>query len=576
MNRAALLCLMFLVALAGRAVAAEVTASVDKNRVQTGGQIVLTLRVEGGGGDYPNADFTSLQKDFEVMSAGTTQRTSIVNGRMTSSRERRYILVPKTAGQFTLGPLDIRVGGETHTTNPITITVTSAPPPPAPPPLTEGEAGNTTGSDALFVQATVDNPHPYQYEQVTLRIRLYTRYQLLDNPGYTEPTTQGFWKENLPAPDLRVETVDGVRYNVLETMLALFPTKPGELTIGEAVLDCSVNDGSQSRDAFSFFQRPSGHRVVLRTKPVTINVQPLPPPPAGFQGAVGEYRLQVRADTHEVVQGEPVTVDVSLSGTGHLRTVGEIELPPLPDFRSYPSEENQEITRNRGLIGGEITKQFVLVPLKAGKLTVPPLRVVTFSPSQKEYRVLEGPPIELEVTPGSGMEARGSRGDIELLGRDIRFIELGDPSFRPLGDRWSRALRWLALLPLPTLALGGAWFWNRRMEAQGANAVWIRRRNAGKTARSILRAAQGKDKAESAAEAARALRTFVADRYDLPAAGLTPDVIAGHLTADGKDAQPVLAFLDRCDAVRFAPQETATGGDFLKEAENHLALLEEK
>jgi hypothetical protein len=375
-RRALFLCLLALGTVWENAFAVEATATVDRNRVQAGNQVILTVSVKGGGREYPNVDLGALQADFEVMSAGTTQRTSIVNGRMSSTRERRYVLVPRKEGSYTLGPFDVRVGGQAYQTKSIPLTVSTAPPPPAPPPLDEGGTGNTTGSEAIFVQATVDKAHPYVYDQVTYRVRLYTRWQLLDNPGYSDPTTQGFWRESLPAPELRVETVDGVRYHVLETVLALFPTKPGELTIGEAVLDCSVDDGSGSRDAFSFFQRPSGKRVVLRTKPVTVEVQPLPPAPPGFGGAVGEYRLKVTADTREVPQGEPVTVDVSLTGTGPLRTVGEIELPPLPDFRSYPSEENQEITRTQGKLGGRITKQFVLVPLTAGNLTIPPLRVV--------------------------------------------------------------------------------------------------------------------------------------------------------------------------------------------------------
>ena len=101
---------------------------------------------------------------------------------------------------------------------------------------------------------------------------------------------------------------------------------------------------------------------------------------------MGEYSLTASVDKTTVAQNEPVTLTVKVSGEGNLRTLGDIELPKLPDFRTYPSQSNEETTRGGMRIGGTVTRQFVLVPLSAGTKEVPALRVATFSPGAAPTR----------------------------------------------------------------------------------------------------------------------------------------------------------------------------------------------
>jgi hypothetical protein len=326
-------------------------------------------------------------EDFDVYSAGTSRNFSLINGRMSYTMSIRYVLIPKKEGTFTIGAVEVEVGDTIYRTDPLTLIVSKAPPPPTPPPLSPDETGSTAGSESLFARATVDNPSPFQYEQVTYRVRLYTRVNVLDAPAYSPPTTQGFWREDLPPADPYIETVDGKKYRVMEVALALFPTAPGKLTIGESVLEVRVQDPRRRRDPFSVFGGSllDGKRVVLRTDPVVLDVKPLPAAPPGFAGAVGEFDLEVSVDRTEVSQNDPLTLTMEFSGEGHLQTVPEIELPPLPQFRSYPSRSDQETSRKGMRLGGSLTKEFVLVPLSAGELEIPPIEVTVFSPREGRY-----------------------------------------------------------------------------------------------------------------------------------------------------------------------------------------------
>lgn len=556
---------------AAPAAGAQVTATVNRTTVQTGDQVILTVQGDGVEGSMGTPKLPPLGDDVEAFSAGSSRNFSIINGRTSSSQSHRFVLVFRKEGTFTIGPIEVEAGHQTYRTQPIRITVTSAPPPPSPPPVSEGETGSSAGTEEIFARATVDPPNPYLYQQVTLRIRLYTRVALLDNPNYDAPTTQGFWREDLPAPQPSLEVLNGKRYQVLELDMALFPTIPGKLTVGRVGLDCTVRSANQSRDPFSMFGGSllDGKQVSLRTDPVAVQVRPLPAgAPPGFHGAVGEYTLRATVDHTDASQQSPVNLTLELSGEGHLRTVGDLDLPDLPQFRTYPSQAEQKTTRDGERIGGTLTKQFVLVPLAAGDLTIPPVKLVVFSPKAGAYQTLQTNPIQIHAqAAGGGAPAAGGggRSDIEVVGHDIRFIETQVPAFVAVGSTWGRTRTTLFFIPVLFLGYGAFWLWERRQRRLGSDTALRRRLGARRTARRILKQGENGNPEEAAARAAEAVRTYVADLFDLPRAGLTPEHIGRALRERDVDPEPVIGFLDRADAVRFAPSASAAG-DWLDEA----------
>jgi hypothetical protein len=556
-----------------------VSASLDRQTAQVGENVVLTVIANGTMKSVPDVTLTSLEADFDVYSVGQSTNVSIVNGQMTTETSRQFVLIPKHAGKFTIGPLSVRLGKDSMQTQPLSLTVTSGPPPPTPSPGTRGESGGTSGSEDLFVRATVDKSSVYAYEQVTLRVRLYTRGGLLDNPAYTPPPTEGYWREDLPPPQPGIEVVNGLRYRVLEVRMALFPTTPGVHTIGAAVLDCQVEDPSRQRDPFSFFGGSmfEAKHVILRSKPVTVTVKALPAgAPSGFEGAVGDFQLETSADRHDVNQNEPVTLTVKVSGEGHLRTIGEIQLPATQDFRAYPSTENQQQSTEGDRIRGSVTRQFVLVPLKAGDLQLPTVRFTYFSPRDGAYHTAAGQAIAIHSAAGAPAAPGTARSGIEVVGHDIRFIETDVPHFSTHTDPWSAAKPWVLLLPLPVLGYLGVWGWDERRRQQKTHGSRRRRSQAARRARARLRDGHG----EASAVAERVgdvLRSYLADRYDLPPAGLTPDVVVTHLSLEGADPEPWLALLERSDAARYAPPASrAVTTEWTRDAERLIDTLEKR
>ena len=63
------------------------------------------------------------------------------------------------------------------------------------PPLDPADAPTELTGQAFFIEAEVDNPNPYQGEQVLYTFRFYQAESLYDQPEYQSPSFTGFWSE---------------------------------------------------------------------------------------------------------------------------------------------------------------------------------------------------------------------------------------------------------------------------------------------------------------------------------------------------------------------------------------------
>ena len=112
---------------------AQVVASVSSETVGVQDQFQFRVTVSGSdSGDAENPRFSHL-RNFKVVSGpSVSSQYQWINGRASSSKSFIYILIPEKEGQFTVDPVEVRVGNKTYKTQPLQIRVTSAsrqPPP---------------------------------------------------------------------------------------------------------------------------------------------------------------------------------------------------------------------------------------------------------------------------------------------------------------------------------------------------------------------------------------------------------------------------------------------------------------
>ncbi|HEY4563417.1 MAG TPA: BatD family protein [Thermoanaerobaculia bacterium] len=287
----------------------------------------------------------------------------------------------------------------------------------------------------VFLRAEVQPARPVVGQQVLYTIYLYTRENIAGISPSGIPTFRGFWVRDIPLPQqLPTEMIDldGRRYGRVPLIKkALFPLRPGPYRLEPATIDLTVE-----RYDRSFFFGPAVARpesVRLQTPPQTVDVQPLPPAPPGFGGAVGQISLAAQLEPKEVHLGEAATLTVRLSGVGNLQGIQEPRLKTPPGLTLLPPQQEGKDDLNGSAVRGTRIWRYAVVPERAGRFTLDAPKITYFDPAESRYQVAAAPDLALAVlAPPAAKPAAGA------------------PAIRTAGLQsrpWSPVLPWLVALP---------------------------------------------------------------------------------------------------------------------------------
>ncbi|HXI03506.1 MAG TPA: BatD family protein, partial [Candidatus Saccharimonadales bacterium] len=520
---------------------------------------------------------------------GESTSTSMVwtNGgaRVTSTKKFTWQLLPKRTGTLGIPAISVKVGGRIYRTKPQKVEVVKgsvrprgggvgAPPPSDPfgsifgrsreqPAVPEGD---------IFVDLSLDRTEAWVGQQVLMTYKIYTQVPLAALPQPQEmPKLSGFWAEDFdfdPRSTIRKKMIRGKEYTEITLMKkALFPTRSGELKIDETVFQVPVR--AVTNDPFDRLLNPS--RTVYRRAPArSLKVRALPEKgrPDSFQGAVGQFQMDVSADRTKASVNDAVGVTVAVSGDGNLRTVGAPVVADVPDYRRFDPKLSESRSAKGDRIEGTRKWSYVFVPLAPGDKPIPGIRFSYFDPETASYKELEGPRIDIDVARGqetASAPASAVRREVVAMRQDIRYIKPAGAlrvGVRPFyGSGW---LYVLILLPVAgNVALLARQRWREHLEG---NVDLLRRRRATRVARTRLKKAgqlAGRTKEKDAEvffdEVDRALTGYVADKFNVSPAGLTRERIAELLAERGvaEDLRgAIVSCLETCDMGRFAPGGT--------------------
>ena len=173
---------------------------------------------------------------------------------------------------------------------------------------------------------------------------------------------------------------------------------PGQFSLASAHQLVNLNVGTSG---FGFFaQRQIQQFSVPSTSP-SIEVRPLPAPPQGFSGAVGQFKVSSKVVPLSVSVGDPVTWSIELSGRGN-----------WPDIKGLPSREvsrdfqvvqpKAKRTPQPGkLFDATLSEDVVLLPTKPGTYTLGSVEIVTFDPRKGVYQTHRTEPVTITVSPAA-------------------------------------------------------------------------------------------------------------------------------------------------------------------------------
>ena len=137
-----LACFLALIALPALK-AQEVTAGLSSPVTSVGQRVELVVTVRGV--RSANVPEQIVVPGLQIQLFGRSTRFEMHNLSMTSSLTCTYAVMPTTAGEFEIPPIEVRVGVRTLKTNPLKLQVADAASMPLPPPTIPGTQVPSSG-----------------------------------------------------------------------------------------------------------------------------------------------------------------------------------------------------------------------------------------------------------------------------------------------------------------------------------------------------------------------------------------------------------------------------------------------
>ena len=460
----------------------EATMSIQPPLVDLNESAALTIQVR----DAKNPQPPVLPKvpGIQINYAGQSTQHTWVNGKSDSFTAFNFTIYPQQTGTFTIGPFDYTVGRKTKTLQGELKVVG-----------TSGEAQHSQSlSDLLFAKMTSNRESAYVQEPFNLTLSIYSRQgvQLAGNLNLSGMPTSGLpdlqWQEVQPR---KREVVNNVLYDVRRFQTRTRAMSSGRFEFKPSVtVQVATQSQPRQRDPFfgSMFQRTQTRPVNVPVKQVTVEVKPLPETgkPTNFKGAVGQFNFETGAKPLEVQAGDPVTLQLLITGTGNFDRVMMPDLPADNSFRLFGDPIRKQTDQ------GVLFEQ-VISPRNATVHEIPAILFSFFDTDSGNYRAVKSAPIPILVNASSNNTAQvfAAKDSIVLPPQETPFATESDVQRieSALQSFWQTIRPWLWTLPAALLAGLMVFFGRKLRHTRKHDTARIRRQKAPKAALKALKKA---------------------------------------------------------------------------------------
>jgi hypothetical protein len=582
--RSLALVVLFLYPVALHGQSASYDAVLQETSIPVGESTVLHLR-------YVNCEPSTLPiiPEIEGLSmdyVGPNQSSnySFVNGRQTSTvtLSHQFKVTAQREGTYKIPPIESKIGGKTYQTNPLTLSVSKG----------------RDYSQFAFVKLRMVKDSVYVGEMFQLFVDLYERNAKIEEKPVIP--TDGFVVSEVGQPTRSQARIGNTVFNRITFNYLVRAIKTGDLEIGPVTWNVPLyfreNNRQRRRSPFDSFFRDlvdlnSVRRdVTLTSDPKTLTVKPLPEEgkPEDFDGAVGNFVMNIKASPTELTAGDPITLTMTLEGRGALEALKMPSLESWREFKQYPETSSINYTDQVGLSG---TKRFekVVIPSNAEVSEIPEIKFSFFNPLSETYTTLSQPPIPLVVTPNLSATSQptivaGASTDSMPLNITTNIVHI-KPRFGTLATAtapWISRPTFLWFQAIPLAAWLGAFALRQfRDRAQRNPLAKRRKRVRALVAQGLTQLRQLAESEDSEAFFAllfRLLQEQIGERLDLPSNAITESVIDERLHdqfPESDQLQDLERLFHSCNQSRYAPVTSSVElGQLAEDAAEIIANLQ--
>jgi hypothetical protein len=386
--------------------AAELTASVDRSRLNSGETVELTLETSDVT-QFGKPDLTALEALFEVRGTRQVNQLNTLNGDNRATTRWIITLLPKENGSVVIPPLQL---GDTQS-QPITVQVVES-----------DTRENKNSLDPVFIEASLDQSSVYVQAQAILTLRIYHSVSLYDDSSLTPLQIADARIEQLGDTRTYEKDLNGVRHGVIEMRYAIYPQHSGLLTIAPQTFSATLVDTQPSQDANAQGPKPGKlMRVSSAEIPLTVKPKPLTYPVDAPWLPARSLSLSEswNPEPEHTQVGDSLTRSLTLKVEG----LAASQLPALPatdvnGLRRYPDQpvlSNQ--STDRGIVGSREERE-ALVPSRSGAIELPTVDVVWWNTFEDHLEHSSLPARTLQVANNPSLQVDTPAGTLQVSAVD--------------------------------------------------------------------------------------------------------------------------------------------------------------
>lgn len=373
---------------------ANVRSLISSSFLARGEKAIFEIRVEQQEPDeIPRIEEV---KDVVIEPIGFGRPQMYPGRRMESSFQ--YIISSYETGIHVIPAVEVLVNGIKMKTEPLSIEVFD----PSDLEWSESASEPVEAGDSVRYASIIRIPQRkfFQNQAFASEIKIYVPRDLarsIADWGVPEFERKGLavWRYE-PSNSPGEVNLLGQPYISLAYKTTMTALNSGEVEIGPATVRLIYG-----KTVFNRFAQRIQLQTTLDVPKLGFTVAPLPEgAPKGFDNAVGQFSLRTAIKETNVTEGEPLALDVVVSGSGNLDNLRSPKMTDPAGWKVYDATPNQRGEERRELQGTVVFSQFIR-PLEM-KTAIPPFRLVYFDPDTERYETVTTDFIPLVMSPAKG------------------------------------------------------------------------------------------------------------------------------------------------------------------------------
>ena len=347
----------------------NVVADTDKKELTGKESFVFTIIQETVGNE--NVQETPLRmpdlSKFNKIAEGSVRNTYVDERTKTVINQLvyEYVLEPKQPGKFLIGSALVTVSGRIYKSEPFYVTVK------------DGDFGRKSvaenTSENVYLNMELQNNEVYQNQPAIAVLRAYSKdFNNLRRVGKVSfPDNRNVEIKPVSFAKSDIEQKSEFSSQVIAVVMIL-PNESGRVYVPPASV-AYIDNGKRMES--------------LKSNPVKLHVKSLPTgSPENFKNAVGRYKVSIsKASPAETEINKPVDVIVKIKGHGNLDSTQLPKILNSNDYSVYKPEILSHVKGGRQGMEGEVTAKYVIIPKKAGNISVNTESFSFFNPEQRKY-----------------------------------------------------------------------------------------------------------------------------------------------------------------------------------------------